>query len=52
MVLVSLSEDRADVAVRRGLGALAGLGFDRVHLGAMPPGVEVTLDLVTGLLRR
>jgi alkanesulfonate monooxygenase SsuD/methylene tetrahydromethanopterin reductase-like flavin-dependent oxidoreductase (luciferase family) len=81
-ILVSLSEDRAEVAarraelakasgatieeladellyvvgtqddLRRALDTLAGLGFDRVHLGAMPPGVEVTLDLVTGLLRR
>jgi alkanesulfonate monooxygenase SsuD/methylene tetrahydromethanopterin reductase-like flavin-dependent oxidoreductase (luciferase family) len=81
-VLVSLSEDRAEVAERRAdlakisgatvaeladellyvvgtpddllraLDTLAGLGFDRVHLGAMPPGAEVTLDLITGLLRR
>jgi alkanesulfonate monooxygenase SsuD/methylene tetrahydromethanopterin reductase-like flavin-dependent oxidoreductase (luciferase family) len=38
--------------LRRALDSLAELGFDRVHLGAMPPGAEATLDLITGLLRR
>ena len=81
-ILVSLSEDRGEVAARRAelaktsgaaveeladellyvvgtpddllraLDTLAGLGFDRVHLGAMPPCAETTLDLITGLLRR
>ena len=79
-ILVSLTEDRAQVAARRAelanasgatveeladellyvvgtrddlsraLDTLAGLGFDRVHLGAMPPDAEATLDLITGLL--
>jgi alkanesulfonate monooxygenase SsuD/methylene tetrahydromethanopterin reductase-like flavin-dependent oxidoreductase (luciferase family) len=38
--------------LRRALDTLAGLGFDRVHLGAMPPAAEVTLDLITELLPR
>ena len=36
----------------RALDTLAGLGFDRVHLGAMPPDAEATLDLISELLRR
>lgn len=38
--------------LRRALDTLAGLGFDRVHLGAVPPGAEATLDLISELLRR
>ncbi len=37
--------------LRRALDTLAGLGFDRVHLGAVPPDAEVTLDLISELLR-
>jgi alkanesulfonate monooxygenase SsuD/methylene tetrahydromethanopterin reductase-like flavin-dependent oxidoreductase (luciferase family) len=79
-ILVSLSQDRTEVAARRAevakrcgatedevaadllyvvgtrddlhrvLDSLAGLGFDRVHLGAVPPDAEATLDLITELL--
>ena len=36
--------------LRRALDTLAGLGFDRVHLGAVPPDAEATLDLISELL--
>jgi alkanesulfonate monooxygenase SsuD/methylene tetrahydromethanopterin reductase-like flavin-dependent oxidoreductase (luciferase family) len=38
--------------LRRVLDTLEGLGFDRVHLGFLPPDAEVTRDLVSELLRR
>ena len=38
--------------LRRALDTLGGLGFDRVHLGIVPPDAEATLDLITGLLPR
>lgn len=38
--------------LRRALDTLAGLGFDRVHLGAVPPYAEATLDLISELLPR
>jgi alkanesulfonate monooxygenase SsuD/methylene tetrahydromethanopterin reductase-like flavin-dependent oxidoreductase (luciferase family) len=47
LYVVGTPEDLA-----RALDTLADLGFDRVHLGAMPPGAEVTLGLISGLLPR
>ncbi|HEV3361784.1 MAG TPA: LLM class flavin-dependent oxidoreductase [Pseudonocardiaceae bacterium] len=36
--------------LRRVLDTVAGLGFDRVHLGAVPPDAAATLDLISELL--
>lgn len=36
--------------LRRALDTLMELGFDRVHLGTMPPGADATLELISGLL--
>jgi hypothetical protein len=36
----------------RALDTLAGLGFDRVHLGVVPPDPAATLDLISELLPR